>query len=151
MTNPNLVDLRSRLYEAYASQHAGSGSGSEAAPLIYRSDIRPLLPPPAAGPVVDIGCRRGNLVRLLRADCFDAEGIDISPKQTALARAEGVTRIRHWDFHALLAAHPAHYAAITPPTLLKRLNLNRGAVSAPMLGFWPKAGLCSGRNRNPSG
>jgi 2-polyprenyl-3-methyl-5-hydroxy-6-metoxy-1,4-benzoquinol methylase len=113
--------LRSRLYEAYASQHAGSGGG-EAAALVYRRDIRPLLPPPAAGPVVDLGCGCGELVRLLQADGFDAEGIDISPEQAALARAAGVARVRQGDFRAILAAHPAHYAAITATDLLEHLT-----------------------------
>jgi len=39
VTKTSLADLRNRLYEAYASQHAGSGSG-EAAALVYRRDIR---------------------------------------------------------------------------------------------------------------
>ena len=114
----SLADLRSRLYEAYASQHAGTGSG-EATALVYRRDIRPLLPPPTAGPVVDIGCGRGNLVRLLQTDGFDAEGIDVSPEQTALAQAAGITRVRQGDFRAILAAHPAHYASITATDVLE--------------------------------
>ena len=81
--------LRDRLYEAYASQHAGCGSG-EATALIYRRDIRPALPAPRAGLVVDIGCGQGELVRLLLADGYDAEGIDVSPEQVALARAAGL-------------------------------------------------------------
>jgi hypothetical protein len=65
-----LAKLRSRLYGAYATQHADCG-GEEAAALVYRRDIRPLLlPPPAAGPVVDPGCGRGALVLLMRADGF---------------------------------------------------------------------------------
>ena len=121
MTVDSLTELRSRLYEAYATQHAGCG-GDEAAALFYRRDIRPLLPPPAAGPVIDIGCGRGELVRLLQADSFDAEGIDISPEQAALARAAGVARVRQGDFRAMLAAHPAHYAAITATDLLEHLT-----------------------------
>jgi 2-polyprenyl-3-methyl-5-hydroxy-6-metoxy-1,4-benzoquinol methylase len=113
--------MRSRLYEAYVSQHAGTSDG-EAAALIYRRDIRPLLPPPAAGPVVDIGCGSGTLVRLLQADGFDAEGIDISPEQAALARAGGAARVRQGDFRALLATHPAHYAAVTATDLLEHLT-----------------------------
>jgi hypothetical protein len=76
VTTASLADLRGRLYEAYASQHAGSG-GDGAAALVYRRDIRPLLPPPPAGPVVDLGCGRGELVRLLQADGCDAEGIGV--------------------------------------------------------------------------
>lgn len=123
MTTASLADLRNRLYEAYASQHAGSGSGSgEAAALVYRRDIGPLLPPPVAGPVVDIGCGRGELVRLLQADGFDAEGIDISPEQAELARAAGIARVRQGDFRTILAAHPAHYAAIMATDLLEHLT-----------------------------
>jgi 2-polyprenyl-3-methyl-5-hydroxy-6-metoxy-1,4-benzoquinol methylase len=117
----SLAGLRSRLYEAYASQHAGTGGG-EAAALIYRRDIRPLLPPPEAGPVVDIGCGHGDLVRLLAADGFDAEGIDISPEQATLARAAGITRVRQGDFRVILAAHAARYAAIIATDLLEHLT-----------------------------
>lgn len=115
------ADFRSRLYEAYASQHAGHG-GEEAAALVYRREIRSLLPSHAAGPVVDLGCGQGELVRLLQADGFDAEGIDISPEQVALAQAAGVTRVREGDFRAILAAHPAHYVAITATDLLEHLT-----------------------------
>jgi 2-polyprenyl-3-methyl-5-hydroxy-6-metoxy-1,4-benzoquinol methylase len=113
--------MLSRLYEAYVSQHAGHG-GDEAAALVYRRDIRPFLPRPAAGPVVDLGCGRGELVRLLQADGFEAEGIDISPEQVALARATGVDRVRQGDFRAILAGHRAHYAAITATDLLEHLT-----------------------------
>ena len=121
MTTASLDDMRSRLYEAYASQHVGRGS-NQAAALVYRRDIRPLLPTPAVGPVVDLGCGRGELVRLLQADGFEAEGIDISPEQVALAHAAGVARVRHGDFRAILAAQPCHYAAITATDLLEHLT-----------------------------
>jgi 2-polyprenyl-3-methyl-5-hydroxy-6-metoxy-1,4-benzoquinol methylase len=117
----NLADMRSRLYEAYASQHAGTGGG-EAAALVYRRDIGPLLPSPATGPVLDIGCGRGDLVRLLQMDGYDAEGVDVSPEQTALAQVAGITRVRQGDFRAILAAHPAHYAAITATDLLEHFT-----------------------------
>jgi hypothetical protein len=38
--------MRARLYEAYAYQHAGQRS-ARATQIIYRWDIRPLLPPPS--------------------------------------------------------------------------------------------------------
>src|SRR5260370_24903255 len=116
-----LADLRSRLSEAFASQHADC-DGGEAAALVYRHDIRPLLPRPAVGPVVDLGCGRGELVRLLQEDGFDTEGIDISPEQAALARAAGIARARQGDFPVVLAAYPAHYAAIIDPDLLELLT-----------------------------
>ena len=110
MTTSSLADLRSGLYDAYASQLAG-GDG-ELAGLVYRRDIRPPLPPPSADPVVDLGCGHGELVRLLQADGYDAEGINISPEQAELAHAAGIARGRQGDFRAILAGHPARYAAI---------------------------------------
>ena len=99
MTSSKL--LRDRLYEAYASHHACYNDG-EAAALIYRRDIRPPLPPPGAGPVLDIGCGQGQLVRLMIADGYDAEGIDVSPEQVGLAQAAGLDRIRQGDYRDLL-------------------------------------------------
>lgn len=84
---------RERLYEAYASQDARCGD-SEAAALICRRDIRPTLPQPIAGLVLDIGCRQGHLVKLMLADGYDATGIDASPEQVALDRAAGLDRLR---------------------------------------------------------
>jgi SAM-dependent methyltransferase len=59
---------------------------------------------------------------LLQADGFDAEGIDVSPEQAALARAAGTARVRQGDFRAILAENPAHYAAITATDLLEHLT-----------------------------
>lgn len=89
MTIVCLAGLRSRVYEAAASQHAGTRDG-EAAALIHRRDIRPLFLPQAADPVVDIGCGSGDLVRLLQADSFDA--LVSAGYRIALATEEGVLR-----------------------------------------------------------
>ena len=85
----DLSALRDRLYESYASQHSGRARPTPPR-FIYRRDIGPLLPPPSAGPVVDIGCGSGQLVRCLIADGYDAAGIDVSPEQVALAHAAGL-------------------------------------------------------------
>ena len=53
MTTVSLAGLRSRPYETYATQHAGEGS-REAVGLVCQRDMRPLLPPPAAGPVDEL-------------------------------------------------------------------------------------------------
>jgi SAM-dependent methyltransferase len=102
-------------------QHAAHGAG-EVAALVYRRDIEPLLPPPAAGAVLDLGFGHGELVRLLRDDGFDAEGIDISPEQVAFAHAAGVARVRQGDFRARLASRRGSYAAITAIDLLQHLT-----------------------------
>jgi SAM-dependent methyltransferase len=111
---------RDRLYEAYASGHAGFGDG-QAAALVYHRDIRPLLTPPSAGPVIDIGCGQGHLVRLLQDDHYDAYGIDVSPEQVAIAHAEGLERVRHGDFRDLLVDQCGKFAVVTATDLLEHL------------------------------
>jgi predicted TPR repeat methyltransferase len=112
-----------RLYEAYASQHAGCASG-EAAGLVYQRDIRPLLPRPSLGRALDIGCGQGELVRLLLADGYDAEGVDISPEQVALAHAAGVGAVSQGDFGPALAARAGQLGVVTATDVLEHLGKN---------------------------
>jgi SAM-dependent methyltransferase len=111
--------LRDRLYESYASTHAGHVEGP-ATGLVYRRDIRPHLP--KSGRVLDIGCGQGELVRQLRADGFDASGIDISPEQVAIARAKGVGPIVLGDFHDHLTESVGRWQAVIATDLLEHLG-----------------------------
>jgi SAM-dependent methyltransferase len=113
--------LRDRLYQAYASQHAGCGDGM-AAGLIYRRDIRPWLPPSTVGPVIDIGCGQGELVRLLLADGYDAEGVDVSPEQVAIAHSANLPQVKKGDYRELLAGGTRRFAAVTATDLLEHLT-----------------------------
>lgn len=113
--------LRDRLYAAYASQHAGCGGG-DAARLVYRRDVRPALPDPRLGLVVDIGCGQGELVRLMLADGYDAMGVDVSPEQVAIARAAGLKFIREGDYHQILAERSGRLAAVVATDLLEHLT-----------------------------
>jgi len=114
--------LRDRLYQAYASQHAGC-SGRKGTALIYRRDIRPLLPLRSAGPVIDIGCGQGELVKLLLADGYDAYGVDVSPEQVAIAHASGIKPVRHGDYRGALAElQVQQLAAVTATDLLEHLT-----------------------------
>jgi 2-polyprenyl-3-methyl-5-hydroxy-6-metoxy-1,4-benzoquinol methylase len=117
----DLPALRDRLYESYASQHSGRG-GADAGRVIYRRDIRPVLPPPSAGPVVDIGCGSGQLMRCLLADGYDACGIDVSPEQVALARVAGLEQVMEGDYLGLLRDLPQQLAAVTATDLLEHLT-----------------------------
>jgi predicted TPR repeat methyltransferase len=113
--------VRDRLYEAYATQHAGFGD-PQATALIYRRDIRRAMSSPSAGPVIDIGCGPGELVKLLQADGYDARGIDVSPEQVAIAHAAGIDGVSQGDYLELLAEQPNRFAAITATDLLEHLT-----------------------------
>jgi SAM-dependent methyltransferase len=117
----DLASLRDRLYESYASQYSGRGS-ADATGISYRRDIRPLLPLPSAGPVVDIGCGSGQLLRCLIADGYAAAGIDVSPEQVALAHAAGLGQVRQGDYRELLRERPGELAAVTATDLLEHLT-----------------------------
>jgi 2-polyprenyl-3-methyl-5-hydroxy-6-metoxy-1,4-benzoquinol methylase len=113
--------LRDRLYEAYASQHSGQSDG-ESATLNYRRNIRHMLPVPNAGPVLDIGCGQGELVRLLIQDSYDAEGVDISPEQVTIAHASGVSQVVQGDYRTILTSRPGQLAAVTATDVLEHLS-----------------------------
>ena len=113
--------VRDRLYKAYASQHAGRGD-SQATRLIYRRDVRPWLCPPSAGPVVDIGCGQGGLVKLLLADGYDARGVDVSLEQVALAHAAGLDQVVHGDYCDTLNDSLGCLAGVTATDLLEHLT-----------------------------
>lgn len=117
----DLAPVRDRLYESYASQHSGPGSIG-ATRLSYRRDIRPLLPSSSAGPVVDIGCGAGQLLRCLLVDGYAAAGIDVSPEQVALAHAAGLRQVRQGDYGDLLRERPGELAAVIATDLLEHLT-----------------------------
>lgn len=119
-----MESLRDRLYESYASTHAGSAAAT-ATGLVYRRDIRPHLPrslPPRRSRVLDIGCGQGQLVRLLAADGFDARGVDVSPEQVELARAAGLDQIELGDFHDDLCGSPGTLDAVVATDVLEHLT-----------------------------
>jgi predicted TPR repeat methyltransferase len=121
MTSSVAADrMRNRLYEAYASQHAGQGDGRAMA-LAYRRELRPLLPAPKNGPIMDIGCGQGELVRLLLADGYDAEGVDVSPEQVGIAHAAGLDRVREGDYRDFLDGRPGKLAAVTATDVLEHM------------------------------
>ena len=89
---------------------------------MYRRDIQPALPPPAAGPLLDIGCGQGQLVKLMLADGYDAAGIDVSPEQVALAREVGLDQIQQGDYRAVLELRAGQLAAVTATDVFEHLT-----------------------------
>jgi SAM-dependent methyltransferase len=95
-------DMRSRLYEAYASTHAGKADEVSAA-IAFRQDVLPHLPLDKRAVVVDIGCGQGQLVRQLLLHGYEqAQGVDVSPEQVALAHRAGIREIRLGDYRTVL-------------------------------------------------
>lgn len=117
----SMAAVRSRLYESYATTHAGR-SGAGAAVYVYRRDIRPHLPGGRPARVLDIGCGQGKLVRLLREDGHDASGVDVSPEQVALAHEAGVAAVVLGDFIHVLAARRGDLDAVVATDLLEHLT-----------------------------
>ena len=115
------IASRDRLHRAYASQPAGRDE-SVAAALTYRRDIRPALPRPSAGPVVDIGCGQGELVRLLLADGYDAGGIDADPEQVARAHAAGLSQVWLGNYRHVLTERRSQFAAVIATDFLEYLT-----------------------------
>ena len=73
------------------------------------------------GRSLNIGCGQGELVRLLLADGYDAEGIDISPEQVAIAHASGMDRVQQGDYRDFLSSRPGQLAAVTATDVLEHL------------------------------
>ena len=61
-------------------------------------------------------------MRLLLADGYDAEGVDISPEQVSLARPDEAGRIRLGDYRDVLRGHPGRYAAVAAMDFLEHLT-----------------------------
>ncbi len=110
-----------RLYETYASQHAGCAN-RQAAAFVYRRDIQPALLPASAGPVLDIGCGQGELVRLLIADGYDAHGVDVSPEQVSMAKAAGLDRVQEGDYRIVLAERAEQLSTVIATDVLEHLS-----------------------------
>lgn len=118
MVEVSYAALRARLYESYGTTHSGFG-GAQAAGFIYRRDIRPAISRDMTRPILDIGCGQGELVALLRADGFDAHGIDVSPEQVACAHARGVSSVVQGDYHEFLADHSGDLGVVIATDVLE--------------------------------
>lgn len=114
--------FRARLYESYASDHAGVDSG-EAVHWVARRDILPHLPEDRAARVVDVGCGQGGLVReILAAGYTHTEGVDVSPEQVEIAHRSGLTQVRLGDLHDLAGRAAGDYDAVIATDVLEHLD-----------------------------
>lgn len=91
-------DIRSRLYEAYSTTHAGVSTGTSGEHS-FRQGILPHLPASKDAEIVDLGCGQGQLVQQLLTHGYqNSRGIDISPEQVELAHAAGITQVELGDY-----------------------------------------------------
>lgn len=112
--------LRDRLYEAYASGHAGRSEESAGKPA-FEQNVLPHLPADRNAPMVDIGCGQGRLVeQMVNCGYSYASGIDISPEQVAVAHANGVTQVQLGDFRQVLV--PGSMQVVTAIDLFEHLG-----------------------------
>jgi 2-polyprenyl-3-methyl-5-hydroxy-6-metoxy-1,4-benzoquinol methylase len=116
-----MAAVRSRLYESYATTHAGI-SNAAGANIVYRRDIRPYLPRNDGATILDVGCGQGALVQLLLDDGYDASGVDVSAEQVALAHQAGVPSVVLGDFKDVLGAESGNLHAVVATDLLEHLT-----------------------------
>lgn len=118
MTLPEHV--RNRLYESYASAHAGRSEEFSGKPA-FRQNVLPHLPDDLNSALVDIGCGQGRLVeQMVNCGYSRAAGIDISPEQVALAHTNGVTQVQLGDFRQALT--PGSMQAVTAIDLFEHFS-----------------------------
>lgn len=63
-----------------------------------------LFPPPGIGPIVDIGCGRGEMLSLLADAGYDVMGVDIDPDMVEACRSRGLPAVVDDGIHFLSSA-----------------------------------------------
>lgn len=76
------------------------------------------------GPVLDLGCGRGELLRLLKDNGTDARGVDSNPHMAEVARAIGLPIEQIDLFAALDACESESLGAVTAFHVIEHLSLN---------------------------
>lgn len=113
---------RARVYERYASTHAGYARRSDVR-LVFRRDIAPRLPADRAAAILDLGCGQGLVVdELHRAGYPSARGVDISSEQVATAWRNGVSGVEQGDLGAVLRASRNRFDVLIALDLLEHLG-----------------------------
>jgi 2-polyprenyl-3-methyl-5-hydroxy-6-metoxy-1,4-benzoquinol methylase len=118
---PDGGPLRRRLYERYATDHAGTTEAA-ASPAVRR-DILPHLPADRGAEILDIGCGQGELVAELHRQGYRrARGVDISPEQVALAHSRGISQVARMDALTALTEASGRLGAVLATDVLEHLR-----------------------------
>jgi len=83
--SPPPADLPPLEYLALEDRHRGSGPELKARQEPYLAFFQDL-----PGPVLDLGCGRGEFLELLREAGIQARGVDLNPEMVGLAREKGL-------------------------------------------------------------
>jgi SAM-dependent methyltransferase len=75
-----------------------------------------------AGPVLDVGCGRGELLQLLRDNGIEGRGVDADADMVAFARGEGLDVLHQDLFEALSATADGSLGAITALQVVEHLQ-----------------------------
>jgi SAM-dependent methyltransferase len=113
-------------YFAFEARMRGSTSAVRERQSVYVEDFRD------AAPVFDVGCGRGELLRMLREAGIEARGVDADADMAAYARGEGLDVVQADAVAALEALEDGELGGIfmgqvvehlPPPTLVRVLEL----------------------------
>jgi len=126
-----MPDFRSTLYGTYVSGFKGELGTAEAwwdrkyLPLLHGVDH--------SAPILDLGCGDGRLLEYLSRRGFtNAQGVDVSAEQVAVARGRGVCVV-HADIFEHLEHRQADYAAILAVDVFEHLAREELLRLAPLL------------------
>lgn len=116
------VDLRSSPLDYVALERRFRGDPVVVQGLIAERYLETLR---GRGPVLDIGCGKGELLQLLRSNDIEAVGVDVDPGMHSQARAAGLA-VHLGDMNAFLEAQPpASFGAIIAVQVVEHLELEQ--------------------------
>ena len=109
-------------YVALEQRYRGSMEDIAARQAVYLTELETMAQDPAiVGPVLDLGCGRGEWLELLTERKIAASGIDTNAGQLAEARAKGLAVVEG-DGLAFMASQPeSHYMAVTAFHLVEHI------------------------------
>lgn len=116
------VDLRSSPLDYVALERRFRGDPAVIQGLIAERYLETLR---GRGPVLDIGCGKGELLQLLRSNDIEAVGVDVDPGMHSQARAAGLA-VHLGDMNEFLEAQPpASFGAIIAVQVVEHLELEQ--------------------------